>query len=160
MATSPIPISQPFERKARVHDVEALGKLINHWAEQRQMLPKTEYQLFRTIRSFWVLEEGGEIIGCSSLRIYTRELGEVCSVAIAPGHQGRGLGKRLVDCAMREAKDLGLSKVFCLTYQVEFFEKIGFAVTRMENLPEKVWADCVNCPFQDNCNETAMILAV
>ena len=151
---------QPLIRKANLHDVPAMHALIKHWADQRQMLPRTIDQLCNRVRTFWVAEEDGRVIGCAALRIYTPELSEICSLAIAEGQQGRGLGQSLVNACLQEAKDLGGSRVFALTYQIAFFERLGFAVTGMENLSEKVWADCNSCPFLDNCNETAMIRPV
>jgi amino-acid N-acetyltransferase len=158
LALSPVPEPQIVERKATVRDVPAIFQLIGHWADQRQMLPKSMHTLCNTIREFWVAEEGEEVVGCCALRIYTPELAEVCSLAIAPSKQGRGLGQSLVKCCFEEARAMGIRRVFALTYQVRFFERLGMRVISMDELPEKVWRDCVNCPFLDNCNETALII--
>lgn len=158
MAAGPEPIPQLIERKATVQDVPAIFGLISHWADQRQMLPKPIHAIYRSIREFWVLEEAGEIVGCCGLRIYSENLAEVCSLAIAPGHQGQGLGPVLVNNCLAEARNLGIKRVFALTYQVRFFERLGFAITPIENLPEKVFQDCTGCPFLNNCNETALII--
>lgn len=159
MAISPVPAPQPqvTERRATVRDVPAMFRLINHWADQRQMLPKALHTLCNTVRDFWVAEESGEVVGCCGLRIYTEDLAEVCSLAVAPGKQGRGIGQSLVKCCHGEARAMGIRRVFALTYQVAFFERLGYRIVDMDSLPEKVWRDCVNCPFLDNCNETAMI---
>lgn len=160
MALSPVPAPRSVERKAAMRDVPAMFRLINHWADQRQMLPKSLHALHAAVRDFWVAEEDGEVIGCCGLRIYTDDLAEVCSLAIAEGKQGRGLGQSLVRCCLDEARAMEIKRVFALTYQVRFFERLGFSVVSMDLLPEKVWRDCVSCPFLDNCNETAMILEI
>jgi amino-acid N-acetyltransferase len=144
-------------RKASMDDVPGIFRLIGLWADQRQMLPKSLHQICHAIREFWVTEEDGEIVGCAALRIYTQGLAEICSLAVAPGQQGRGIGQGLVRRCLDEARGLGITRVFGLTYQVAFFEKLGFQVTPMDSLPEKVWRDCASCPFLDNCNETAVI---
>ncbi|MBN1476327.1 N-acetyltransferase [Candidatus Sumerlaeota bacterium] len=156
MTESPLPTLT--ERKASMNDVPGIFRLIGFWADQRQMLPKSLHQICHAIREFWVSEEGGEVIGCAALRIYTQRLAEICSLAVAPGHQGRGIGQRLVQRCLEEARELGITRVFGLTYQVAFFERLGFQVTPMDILPEKVWRDCASCPFLDNCNETAVII--
>lgn len=153
-----MPAPEVVERKATVRDVPAMFRLINFWADRRQMLPKPLHALYKGIRDFWVAEEAGEVVGCCGLRVYTEDLAEVCSLAVAPGRQGRGIGQALVRCCLEEARAMGLRRVFALTYQVRFFEKLGFRVISMDALPEKVWRDCVNCPFLDNCNETALLL--
>jgi amino-acid N-acetyltransferase len=158
MAVGPIPVPDLIERRAELRDVPAMAALIGHWAERREMLPRSETDLCRTIRDFWIVEEEGRVLGCCGLRIFSQDLAEVCSLAIAPEEQGRGLGRVLVQLCLAEARDKAISRVFALTYQVGFFERVGFAVTPMDALPDKVWRDCVNCPFLDNCNETAVII--
>jgi amino-acid N-acetyltransferase len=160
MAVSPIPVSQPTLRHAQPRDVPELFRLINHWADQKQMLPKSLHHLFKAVRDFWVVEEADQVLGCGSLRIYNGELAEIASLAIDPTAQGRGFGRMLVDQCIEEARTLGLKRVFGLTYQVDFFVKLGFRVIPMDDLPEKVWRDCVDCPFLDACNETAVLINV
>ena len=75
---------------------------------------------------------------------------------MAEGAQGRGVGRRLVDQVMTEAAALGLERIFCLTYQVEFFGRLGFVKVDRSRLPEKVWSECVRCHKFLDCDEVAM----
>jgi amino-acid N-acetyltransferase len=76
---------------------------------------------------------------------------------VSKSGQGQGYGRRLVTDCEREAKERGIQKLFVLTYQQTFFEKLGYQVADIKTLPEKVFKECVICPFYDNCNEIAMI---
>jgi len=92
------------------------------------------------------------------LRIMWSNLGEVYALAVSPAARGQGLGKRLVLSAVDEAEQLGIRRVFALTYEREFFEKCGFhIVDRHQELPLKVWTECVRCPKNQACDEIAMV---
>ena len=154
------PVEVPVIRPARVADVPEMSSLINGYAAQGLMLPKTDAQLYNHVRDFVVAEAGGTIIGCAGLKVTWRDLSEVISLTVAPGYQGRGLGRRLVLPLIEEARALGIPTVFALTYQIGFFLRLGFQVVPKHVLSQKVWQDCVVCPKQDRCDETAMILDV
>ncbi len=97
------------------------------------------------------------IIACGALQIFTRELGEVRSLAVAPGCRQRGLGASLVRRIEAEARQLGLRRLMALTYVVDFFGHLGFAVVPMKTLPEKVWGACINCHKFRHCDEIAVL---
>ncbi len=149
--------SATLVRRARVDDVEAMAALINGYARQGQMLPKTPTQLYNNLRDFLVVTAEGRVIGCAGLKITWRDLAEIVSLAVAPDYQGQGLGRRLVEPLLADAQTLHIPTVFALTYQVPFFGKLGFATVPRELLSQKVWQDCQFCPKQACCDEIAMI---
>ncbi len=143
-------------RKAVMADAEKIQFLINGYAKQGLMLPRSINSIYENIRDFWVCEENGEIVGVCALTVFWNDLAEVRSLAVSPEHTRKGIGTALVEKALQEARDLGIGRVFTLTYQVEFFKKLGFRVVDKNSLPHKIWRDCVNCVKFPNCDETAM----
>ena len=144
-------------RRARMSDVDSIAALINTYAEQGLMLHRTVPSLYQRIRDYTVIEKEGLVIGVGGLHVLWKDLAEICSVAIHPLHVNTGLGLSLVEKLLQESKELGIEKVFALTYQPGFFEKCGFVRIDKENLPQKVWMECVNCPKFPNCDEIALI---
>lgn len=145
-------------RPARIDDVPAIGELVAYYARQRDLLPRPVADIYQSIREWIVAEADGEIVACGSLLIMWRDLAEVRSLAVAPGHQGQGLGQAVVRALIAEARRLGITTVFCLTRSVPFFARLGFQVTERDRFPRKVWKDCVHCPLFSNCDEVAMSL--
>lgn len=145
-------------RRARVDDVEQMAVLINDYAAQGLMLPKTTAQLYNNVRDFVVAADAeGRVVGCAGLKVTWRDLSEIVSLAVAPAFQGQGLGKKLVLPLLDDAGTLGIPTVFALTYQVPFFHKLGFVIVPRESLSQKVWQDCQFCPKQQCCDEIAMV---
>ncbi|MEO2066575.1 MAG: N-acetyltransferase [Desulfurobacteriaceae bacterium] len=143
-------------RKARITDAERIQFLINEYAKLGLMLPRSIQSIYESIRDFWVYEEKGEVLGVCALTIFWGDLAEIRSLAVDSKHTGRGIGTALVKRALEEAQEFGIPRVFTLTYQVKFFEKLGFKVIDKERLPHKIWRDCINCVKFPNCDETAM----
>ena len=143
-------------RKALISDAEKIQYLINEYAKQGLMLPRSINSIYENIRDFWVCEENGEVVGTCALTIFWSDLAEIRSLAVAPKHVRKGIGSSLVKKAIEEAKSLGINRVFTLTYQVEFFKKLGFKEIDKNSLPHKIWRDCINCVKFPNCDETAM----
>jgi amino-acid N-acetyltransferase len=143
-------------RKAKMKDAEKIQFLVNEYAKQGLMLPRSINSIYEHIRDFWVYEEEGRVLGTCALTIFWNDLAEVRSLAVDPNHLKKGIGTTLVKYALEEAKDFGISRVFTLTYQVKFFEKLGFRVIDKNTLPHKIWRDCINCVKFPNCDETAM----
>ncbi len=162
--TQDVDAHEPFVvhvRPARLSDVPGLHALINQWAGQRVMLARSQSELYETIRDFQVAEaEVGGLVGCCALHIDTATIGEIKSLAVATAVQGRGVGGRLVRACIAEADRIGLERVFCLTYQVDFFAHIGFVKVDRSRLPEKVWGECIRCHKFLDCDETALWTAV
>ncbi|WP_456455851.1 N-acetyltransferase [Thermovibrio sp.] len=143
-------------RKAKITDSARIQELINEYAKLGLMLPRSIQSIYENIRDFWVYEEEGEVLGVCALTIFWSDLAEIRSLAVDPENTGRGIGSSLVKRALKEAREFGIPKVFTLTYQVRFFEKLGFKVIDKEKLPHKIWRDCINCIKFPNCDETAM----
>ncbi|HEX3048814.1 MAG TPA: N-acetyltransferase [Bacillota bacterium] len=145
-------------RKAKMQDVETLHALVNQFAEQGLMLPRSRNTLYETLREFMLIENDGVVIGAGALHIIWEDLAEVRALAILPEFHGKGLGKQLIMELLNEARALGIHQVFALTYQVEFFKKCGFKQITKEEMPHKVWKECINCPKFPNCDEVALII--
>jgi len=88
------------------------------------------------------------------------DLAEIRTLAVKESLNGQGLGKKLVEYIMNEAKELGLKKIFTLTYQTAFFEKCSFQEIGKDKMPQKIWKDCLNCPKFPNCDEVLMITEI
>lgn len=144
-------------RPARMGDIATMGELINRHAELGRMLHRSVAYLYERVRNFSVCEFHGEIVGCCALEPVWSDLAELKSLAIGQAYQGRGIGRKLVSAALAAARELGVKRVFCLTREPGFFEKLGFVKLDRDALPHKVWSDCVCCPNKDECDEVAMI---
>jgi amino-acid N-acetyltransferase len=145
-------------RRARLADVPAMMPLLNDFAKQAEILPRSEEEVYRSIREWVVAETEGEIVGMGSLLIMWRDLAEIRSLIIQPVYQGQGLGRRIVEMLLEEAQTLELAQVFALTRKPGFFLKMGFQLTQIQMLPRKVQRDCVFCPKFHMCDEVAVIL--
>lgn len=146
-------------RQARIADMRSVEPLIRSFAADNLMLPRSPDQLARTFREFMVAADGeGRVIGCGALRVYTEGLAEICSLAVDRPYQAHGVGRRIVESLVTEARGLELDTVFALTLRPEFFGKLGFRIVAKEEFPLKVWADCRNCPKLHACDEIAVAL--
>jgi amino-acid N-acetyltransferase len=143
-------------RKAVIKDIKSIQALINGFARQDLMLPRSLNELYDNLRDFWVWEERGKVLGCCALHICWQDLVEVKSLAVARASQHKGIGTQLVGVCLEEAKRMGARKAFTLTYKPEFFRKLGFRRVKHADLPHKVWAECINCPKFPNCQEIAL----
>ncbi len=147
-------------RRAKISDVKAIYSLINDYAEQDRMLFRPMDDIYKNLQAFTVAEIDGDIIGCCALEVIWSDLAEIKSLAVDEGHKNKGVGKSLVAAALEQAAELGVPKVFALTMDTGFFEKLGFAKIEKDKLPMKVWSDCARCPKQQNCDETAVVKTV
>ncbi len=145
-------------RKAKISDLKYAQKLINEFARKEQMIPRSLNELYETVRDFIVCDDSGKICGVCALHIMWEDLAEIRSLAVEKNRQKMGIGKNLVKQCLKEAKSLGIKKVFALTYQPEFFKKLGFIETDKSTLPQKIWGDCLRCPRFPECDETAVII--
>lgn len=144
-------------RKAKIEDIKQIQSLINNFAQGGLMLPRSVNELYENIRDFWVYELNKKISGCAALHISWDDLAEIKSVAVNKAMQGRGIGKELISACIKEASELGSKRVFVLTYQNKYFQKLGFKRVKHDDLPHKIWAECINCPKFPNCQEIAMV---
>jgi len=143
-------------RKARIADVEAMMSLINSNAEEGLMLPRSRNMLYENIREFLLAEVDGQLVGVASLHILWSDLAEIRALAVANEYKRRGIGTQIVRALEEEAKELGCSKVFALTYQPEFFKHCGYREVSKDQMPQKVWRECINCIKFPNCDEIAV----
>jgi amino-acid N-acetyltransferase len=143
--------------KARIDDPPEILALVNEFANRQLMLARSLNEVYESLRDFFVWREDGRILGCAALHISWQGLAEVRSVAVRDDAQGRGIGRALVEGCLNEARELGIKRLFVLTYLPEFFQKFGFVPYPKENLPHKIWADCLNCPRFPDCDEVALI---
>jgi amino-acid N-acetyltransferase len=96
-------------------------------------------------------------VGTCAIHVSWENLAEIRSLAVEAGFTKKGVGRALVENCLAEAKELGISRVFVLTYKKDFFEKRGFGVIDKADLPHKIWSDCLKCVEFPNCDEIAMI---
>lgn len=145
-------------RPAKVSDAAAICGIINYYAERGRMLHRSLESVYDCLREFQVVEgDDGAVLGCVALDIFWADLAEIKSLAVAPGQRGQGIGRMLIESAIDDARRLGVKKLFALTYEQEFFARMGFQLAQRDRLPEKVWRECIACPKEDCCDEIAMV---
>jgi amino-acid N-acetyltransferase len=145
-------------RKAKISDLKQAHRLINDFAKRGQMIPRSLNELYETLRDFVICEVEGNVCGVCALHIMWEDLAEIRSLAVDEHLQRHGIGKNLVKHCLTEAQDLGITRIFALTYQPDFFKKLGFCDTDKAALPQKIWGDCVRCPRFPECDENAVII--
>ena len=144
--------------RASISDAAAIHDLVNGYARKGEMLPRTMAEVYENLRDFSVVRDGSELVACGALHIMWEDLAEIRSLAVQEDRQGQGLGALLVRAHLQEARDLGLSTAFALTYQPAFFERLGFRQADVMTLPRKVWGECYRCPKFPTCNEIAVVI--
>ncbi len=174
-----------YIRKAITDDVKTIHKILNHYANQGFLLPRSLNELYDHVRDYFVIDSGnreiqgpldenslgadngrtpaprerGEMIqGVCGLNICWEDLAEIKSLAVCEPQKGKGFGLQLVQTCLEEARFFGLKKVFTLTYIPEFFIKIGFKPVDKSALPHKIWSDCLNCPKFPDCDENSLMM--
>jgi amino-acid N-acetyltransferase len=147
-------------RKATVSDVPAIQRLVNDYAGQGVMLPRSLHSLYDNLRDYFVAVAGEEVVGCGALHISWADLAEIRSLAVSPALRGSGIGARLVEEALGEARSLGVDRVFVLTFAQDFFLRQGFALVDKSELPHKIWQECIECIHFPDCSEVALVTRV
>jgi amino-acid N-acetyltransferase len=112
-------------RRARTSDVRAIKAIVDAYAG-RVLLVKQLVTLYEDVQEFWVAVLSGEIVGCGALHVLWEDLAELRTIAVLPTLTGQGVGHALVDTLISTAKDLGLSRLFVLTFETAFFAAHGF----------------------------------
>ncbi len=143
---------------ARIADAQAIHELVTHWADRGDMLHRPVSEVYESIRDFKVARIDGQMAACGSLHIMGPDLAEIRSLAVREDAQGKQLGAAIVDACLEDARELGLERVFALTYRPGFFERVGFRLANVMEFPQKVWNECVRCPFFTNCKEVAVVM--
>jgi amino-acid N-acetyltransferase len=149
-------------RRATIKDVKEIAALTAYFARKQVMLHRKEIDIIQNLRDYFVAvtPRGKSIAGCVALHIYTNRYSEIKALAVKEEYQKYGLGRRLVKRCIKEAKDLGVPKVFALTYVEKFFQSIGFTHSNRNLLPQKIWEECSVCSKQNNCTEICLEFAV
>lgn len=126
MSESDPPGSAVIVRRARTADVRAIRTFIDVYSDDRILLTKPTVTLYEDVQEFWVAERNGAVIGCGALHVMWEDLAEVRTLAVIPDQRGTGVGHLLLGQLVVTARDLGVRKVFCLTFEVDFFARHGF----------------------------------
>lgn len=148
-------------RNARMDDIKAIYALLKHFADKGLLLGRSLSSLYDQLRDFKVYveksESGEQVVGVGALHVCWENLAEIRSFAVAESHQGRGIGTELANACLDEAVAFGINRVFTLTYQPTFFKRLHFHDIDKNELPHKVWSDCIHCPKFPDCNEEALV---
>jgi amino-acid N-acetyltransferase len=115
-------------RRARTADVPVIRSLVDAYSQDRILLSKATVTLYEDVQEFWVAEREGAVVGCGALHVLWDDLAEVRTLAADPSVRGQGVGHQLLERLIDTARDLGVSRLFCLTFEVEFFKRHGFDV--------------------------------
>ena len=131
-------------RPAKTSDIGAIADLCGPLIQSRVLLGKERVELYESVQEFLVAEDSsGKVIGCGALHVMWEDLGEVRTLAIEESHQGRGIGKMILEHLLERAKNIGLRRIFCLTFEVEFFGKFGFEAVAETPVEPEVYAEMV-----------------
>ena len=144
-------------RRAVIADVPALGRIINTCAEYGLMLHRSHEHLYEHLRDFHVAIEDDAVAGVCGLRVVWSDLAEIYALAVDPARRRRRWGRRLVEAGIDDARTLGIRRLMALTYEQAFFAKLGFEPCDRQQLPLKVWSECVRCLKHHSCDEVAMV---
>lgn len=144
--------------KARIGDAQRIHELVNSFADKDEMLARALSEIYENLRDFFVIRDSSaQVIACVALHILWKDLAEIRSLAVSEDKQDQGLGSVLIRACLKEAKELGIPTVFCMTYKPFFFEKHGFRQVDKMQLPRKVWSECYRCPKFPDCDEVALV---
>ena len=145
-------------RSATFSDVENIHKLLNDYAKEGLMLPRSRNSIYENLRDYVIaVDSSGRLLGCGALHFVWDKLAEIRSLAVAPNLKKTGIGRELVAKLEEEGITRGVKMFFSLTYQPGFFSKCDYIETDKAKLPQKVWKECVYCPLYPNCNEVAFV---
>lgn len=129
-------------RRARTADVPAIRRLVDTYSANRILLSKEMVSLYEDVQEFWVAADtqNGGLVGCGALHVIWEDLAEVRTLATDPSRAGRGIGTALLSRLLEVARELGVSRVFCLTFEVEFFSRNGFKILDGSAVDPEVYA--------------------
>ena len=146
-------------RKAILDDVNDIHTLLHHYSSKGELLARPLHKIYDHLRDFWVFEDqkSNKAVGCCALQFCWEDLAEIRSLAVDPDLTGQGIGTVLTERAIQEAVYFNVKDLFTLTYRPTFFDRFGFTVIDKNELPLKIWADCISCVNFPNCDETAML---
>jgi len=145
-------------KKPTLREIIDIQSVLEPYVKEGIILRRDDDEIATNIRSYVLVYSDKKPVGVGALHIFSPFLGEIRSLGVDKDYHSKGIGKKIVNYLLDEAKDLGLKEVLVLTYKKEFFEKLGFIEIEKEAIPDKkIWADCIKCKFFPNCNEIALI---
>jgi amino-acid N-acetyltransferase len=147
-------------RRARLADVPGVADLVGRFAGRGEVLPRSEADVYQSMREWVVAAQSGRIIGCGGLVILWADLAEIRSLVVDPAYRGQGIGRQLVQLLLSQAVELEIPQVIALTRKPGFFRTLGFRIVPRESLPRKIWKDCVTCTKFVGCDEVAVVREV
>jgi amino-acid N-acetyltransferase len=147
-------------KKASLKDVKAIHALVNACAGKGEMLPRSLAELYDNLRDYFVFVEAGAVLGTGALHLCWEDLAEVRSVCVEESMRSRGVGRKIVETCLDEARRFEVGRVFVLTYQDAFFSRFGFVPVDKTELPQKIWTDCIKCAKFPMCDEVAMVMTL
>ncbi|MBE2984728.1 N-acetyltransferase [Campylobacter sp. RM9344] len=144
--------------KPKPKDIKNMQELVAPEVASGVILPRSDDEISTNIRSYIIAKDGDKIVGFCALHIHAPDLAEIRSLIVDKNLRGSGIGSMMVNALLKEAKEYEISRVFTLTYQRRFFEKLGFKEIPKSELPaQKIWADCIKCKHFPVCDEIALI---
>ena len=139
--TSPLPADDLLIRRARTSDVKGIRALVAPLAERRVLVSKDAVTYYESLQEFLVAQRGDVIVGCGALHVMWEDLAEIRTLAVAGPLLGTGLGGRLLEALVDDARELGVRRLFCLTFEVAFFTRHGFAPIEGQAVSAEVYAE-------------------
>jgi amino-acid N-acetyltransferase len=133
-------------RRARTADVAAIRDLVDTYAPDRRLLSKATVVLYEDVQEFQVAEVDGVVLGCGALHVMWEDLAEVRTVAVHPDHHGQGIGSTVLRSLLATARELGVHRVFCLTFETAFFGRHGFHVADEVLVDARVASELLQSP--------------
>jgi amino-acid N-acetyltransferase len=130
-------------RRARTADVREIRALVRPLAESRVLVSKDAVTYYESVQQFQVAELDGVVVGCGALHVMWEDLAEIRTLAVAPSSSGRGVGSQLLQALVDDARALGIQRLFCLTFEVEFFLRHGFEAIEGQAVEPEVYAELV-----------------
>ncbi|TDE91757.1 amino-acid N-acetyltransferase [Occultella glacieicola] len=135
----PVGESEVRIRPALPRDVPTIRSLVEPYAERRILLAKDLVGYYEGVQEFLVAQVGTDVVGCGALHVMWEDLAEVRTLAVHEGSRGTGIGHLMLEALLARARDLGLTRVFCLTFEVDFFTRHGFAPIVGDVVDERVF---------------------
>ena len=128
-------------RTATTHDVPAIRDLVDLYAPDRRLLGKATVALFEDVQEFVVADCDGTVVGCGAVHVMWEDLAEVRTIAVHPDHTRRGIGSAMLVRLLQRARDLGVNRVFCLTFETQFFGRHGFCEFTGPGVDRRIYAE-------------------
>jgi amino-acid N-acetyltransferase len=126
-------------RRARTRDIKAIRTLVDEYTADRRLLSKATVTLYESVQEFWVAVDGDRVLGCGALHVMWEDLAEIRTVAVDPAFRGRKIGHKIVSRLLDVAREVGVARVFCLTFETRFFGSFGFTEIDGAPVPHAVY---------------------